>query len=70
MYSVKIDTIKYDSDFIIAKSKQGNLGFETYLSIKDLIEGKHILKVNRLRIKKGDTTNLNVSKIPFWYYEN
>jgi len=70
MYSVKIDTIKYDSDFIIAKSKKGNLGFETYLSIKDLIEGKHILEVNRLRIRKGDTTNLNVSKIPFWYYQD
>ena len=70
MYSVTIDTIKYDSDFIIAKSKKGNLGFETYLSTKDLIEGKHILEVNRLRIKKGDTTSLDVSKIPFWYYEN
>ncbi|OUS01984.1 hypothetical protein A9Q86_04850 [Flavobacteriales bacterium 33_180_T64] len=70
IYSVKIDTIKYDSDFIIAKSKKGNLGFETYVSTKDLIDGKHLLKVNRLRIKKGDTTNWNVSKIPFWYYEN
>ena len=70
MYSVKIDTIKYDTDFIIANSKKGDLGFETYVSTKDLIEGKHILKVSRLRIRKGDTTNWNVSKIPFWYFEN
>jgi len=70
MYSVKIDTIQYDSDFIISKSQKGDLGFETFLSTKDLIEGKHILKVDRLRIKKGDTTNLNVSKIPFWYYKD
>lgn len=70
MYSVKIDTITYDSDFIIAKSRKGNLGFETYVSTKSLIEGKHTLKVNRLRIRKGDTTNWNVSKIPFWFYEN
>ena len=70
MYSVKIDTIKYDADFILSKSKKDDLGFETYLNTKDLIEGKHILKVNRLRIKKGDTTNLNVSKIPFWYYKD
>lgn len=69
MYSVKIDTIKYDSDFILAKSKKGNLGFETYVSTKNLIEGKHILKVNRLKIRKGDTTNWNMYKIPFWYYE-
>lgn len=70
MYSVKIDTVTYDSDFIIAKSKKGNLGFETYVSTKDLIEGKHLLRVNRLRMIKGDTINRNVSIIPFWYYEN
>jgi hypothetical protein len=70
MYSIKIDTIKYDADFIIAKSKKGNLGFETYVSTKNLIDGKHLLKVNRLRIRKGDTTNWNMSKIPFWYYKN
>lgn len=70
MYSVKIDTIKYDTDFVIAKSKKGNLGFETYVGIKGLNEGKHILKVNRLRIRKGDTTNWNMNKIPFWFYEN
>jgi len=70
MYSVKIDSIKYDADFIISKTKKGDLGFETYLSTKGLIDGKHILKVNRLRIKKGDTINSQVSKIPFWYYED
>ena len=70
MYSLKIDTIKYDPDFIIAKSKKGDLGFETYINTKGLIDGKHILKVNRLRIRKGDTTNWNIHKIPFWYYED
>jgi hypothetical protein len=70
MYSLKIDSTKYDSDFIIAKSKKGDLGFETYVSTKDLEEGKHLLKVNRLRIRKGDTTNWNMSKIPFWYYKD
>jgi hypothetical protein len=70
MYSVKIDSTKYDSEFIIAKSKRGDLGFETYVSTKDLEEGKHLLKVNRLRIRKGDTSNWNMSKIPFWDYKN
>ena len=70
MYSLKIDSTKYDSDFIIAKSKKGDLGFETYVSTKDLEEGKHLLKVNRLRIKKGDTTNWNMTKIPFWYFKD
>lgn len=70
IYSVKIDTIPYKTDFIIANSKNDKLGFETYLSTKTLVEGKHILKVNRLRIRKGDTTYRNVSKIPFWYYRD
>lgn len=70
MYSVKIDTIKHDTEFILANSKNDKLGFETYISTKTLAEGKHLLKVNRLKIRKGDTTNWNVSKIPFWYYKD
>ncbi|MBE9488773.1 MAG: hypothetical protein IMY67_00645, partial [Bacteroidetes bacterium] len=70
IYSVKIDTIKYNTDFIITKSAKGKLGFETYVSTKTLAEGKHLLKVSRLRIRKADTTNWNVSKIPFWYYKD
>ena len=70
IYSVKIDTVKFETDFILAHSKNGKLGFETYVSTKTLTEGKHLLKVNRLRIRKGDTTNWNVSKIPFWYYKD
>jgi len=70
IYSVKIDTIKYETEFILAHSKNDKLGFETYISTKTLNEGKHLLKVNRLRIRKGDTTYWNVSKIPFWYYKD
>jgi len=70
IYSVKIDTVEFETDFILAHSKNDKLGFETYVSTKTLEEGKHLLKVNRLRIRKGDTTNRNVSKIPFWYYKD
>ena len=70
IYSVKIDTIKYKADFILAHSKNDKLGFETYISTKTLDEGKHLLKVNRKRIRKGDTTNWKVSEIPFWYYKD
>ena len=70
IYSVKIDTIKHDTEFILANSKNNKLGFETYISTKTLTVGKHLLKFNRLRIRKGDTTNWNVSKIPFWYYKD
>jgi hypothetical protein len=70
IYSVKIDTVKFETDFILAHSKNDKLGFETYISTKTLDEGKHILQVNRLRIRKGDSTYWNISKIPFWYYKD
>ncbi len=70
IYSVKIDSITCDSDFILANSANGKLGFETYVSTKALEDGKHLLKVNRLRIRNGDTINLKVSTIPFWYYKD
>ena len=70
IYSVKIDTAEVKSDFIISKSEKGSLGFETYLNAKSLTEGKHVLKVDRLRLHKGDTTKRIVSRIPFWYFKN
>ena len=70
VYSVTIDTIKYESEFILSKNYKNEIGFETYVKTNNLDEGKHLLKVNRLRIRKGDTTQRNISKIPFWYYED
>jgi hypothetical protein len=70
VYSVKIDSIEYASDFIFSESKKSELGFETYLKLNHLKEGKHLLRVVRKRIVKNDTTNRFVSKIPFWYFKD
>ncbi len=71
IYYLVIDSTTYDSDFIFSQSKNGNLGFEAYIKTKGNIdEGKHLLKVNRIRIKDGDTSKWNISKIPFWYFKN
>ena len=70
IYSVKIDSLKMDTEFILAKSPKNELGFETYLSTNELIEGKHTLQVNRLRIFKNDTSVRQVSQIPFWYFKD
>jgi hypothetical protein len=70
IYSVKIDSLKMDTEFILAKSPKNELGFETYLSTNELIEGKHTLQVNRLRIFKNDTSLRQVSQIPFWYFKD
>ncbi|WP_299224707.1 hypothetical protein [uncultured Psychroserpens sp.] len=70
IYSVRIDSINYDSEFILTENKHQDLGFETFIKIKNLDEGKHYLKVIRKRIRKEDTTYWRVAKIPFWYYKD
>lgn len=69
VYTIRIDSTDYESEFIFTESKKENLGLETVVSIKNLEEGKHILKVLRKRIKKGDTLRYAVCRIPFWYYK-
>jgi len=68
IYSVKIDSTDYDTEFIISRWKKKDFGFETYIGIKNLSEGKHVLQVSRLLYK--DSTKITFSKIPFWYYKN
>lgn len=70
IFSIQIDSTVYKSEFILGKSIKGQSGFETYLGIKNLPEGKHLLKVLRKRIRKKDTGNVYYATIPFWYYAN
>ena len=55
MYSIKIDSVRFDSEFILSESKNKFLGFESYINVKNLEEGKHLFNVIRKRITKGDT---------------
>ena len=70
IFTIKIDSTDYKSEFIIGESSNGQNGFETYIGIKNLSEGKHLLKVLRQRIRKKDTQQVFFSRIPFWYYPN
>ena len=70
VYTIRIDSTDFEAEFILSENKQKDLGFETYVGIKDLDEGKHLLKVIRKRIKKGDTLKHSVCRIPFWYFKN
>ena len=70
IYSLFIDSTKYESDFIIGNSLKNKLGFETYIGIDSLETGKHLLKINRMRKRQEDTVNLNVARIPFWYFKD
>ncbi|GMN11663.1 hypothetical protein MTsPCn9_28460 [Croceitalea sp. MTPC9] len=68
-HSFKIDTIKIDGNFIVTTSNKGQLGFETNLNIRDIPEGMHILKLNRLRKRKDTTQTLLEAQVPFWYFK-
>ena len=70
IYSVKLDSIYKKGDFIFAENKENKLGFESYISTKNLLDGKHVLKVNRMSIQKQDTSYYNVATIPFWYFKD
>ena len=70
IYFTQIDSLKFESDFVVGKSKKGTLGFETYLKTSNLNEGKHLFKLRRYRVIESDTTILTIAKIPFWYFKN
>ncbi len=75
IYQLKIDSTNFKSDFIISKINK-QLGFETVIPLKNINEGKHLLKVNRINFsedkKKKEKREFTekVIEIPFWFYKN
>ncbi len=67
-YSFKIDSIIRKTDFIIVNSND-DLNIETYIGIKDLSEGKHIIEFQKLKHKDTDSL-VSIIKVPFWYYKD
>ena len=68
IFTIRIDTTKYDSEFIVSQTAKKQKGFETYINLKNLEEGKHLLHVMRQRIWRKDTQNTYYKNIPFWYF--
>ena len=69
MFSFEIDTLALDEDFILTTGKNDILGFETFLDISDLEEGRHLLKVKRKSKRKDKVVTLIDAAIPFWSYK-
>ena len=69
MFSFEIDTLALDEDFILTTGKNDILGFETFLDISDLEEGRHLLKVKRKSKRKDKVVTLIDAVIPFWSYK-
>ncbi|MBL4604341.1 MAG: hypothetical protein JKY02_01345, partial [Flavobacteriaceae bacterium] len=68
-HEVYIDSVQYKHDFIFSKNKKDQLGFETYINLENLTDGKHILRLYRYRKRKEDTLKLINISIPFWYFK-
>ncbi|WP_397446997.1 hypothetical protein [Polaribacter sp. R77954] len=70
VYLTKINDTYYKTNYVVSSSKNKKLGFETYVTIDSLKEGKHLLKINRKYINnKKDTILRNVVQIPFWKFK-
>lgn len=72
-YTIRIDSNLFKSDFIISSNAKNRMGFETYLNIKNLDEGKHILTITGpTKENKMDSESKTIEKvlvnIPFWYF--
>ena len=68
MYSFKIDSVPFDSELIFSEIKKNLLGFETYLPLDSLSEGKHDFLIIRKRTLKDSVKASLHAKIPFWYF--
>ncbi|HAF77550.1 MAG TPA: hypothetical protein DCG42_09535, partial [Maribacter sp.] len=73
IYTIRIDSNLFKSDFIISTNAKDRMGFETYLNIKNLDEGKHILTITGpTKENKLDSESKTIEKvlvnIPFWYF--
>jgi hypothetical protein len=70
IYSFKIDTLELDEDFILTTGHNNILGFETFLKISDLEEGKHLLRLRRKRKEKDSVVTVTDKIIPFWNFKD
>ena len=65
----KVDSLIVDSEFIIATDLKNRLGFETYLNLDSIPEGKHQLRIMRKKREKDSLVTVIQESIPFWYYK-
>ncbi len=70
IYYVTIDSVTYDADFILGESTTKEFGFETYIDIKNLPKGRHLLKLQRDEFREKDTIPVTFDAIPFWYFND
>lgn len=67
LYKIKIDTTFFEKEFVMTNDVNKRFGFETFLDLKGLENGKHLLRLigpDPRQDKEVDT----LITIPFWYF--
>lgn len=68
LYQFKIDSTTFKKSLVFSRNERGRFGFETFLDIKNLERGKHVLYFIGPEKKKEHFVTDTLVTIPFWYY--
>ncbi|WP_350287633.1 hypothetical protein [uncultured Croceitalea sp.] len=69
LYHIKIDTTVFLTDFVFTSTKKKRFGFETYLDLKGLENGKHLLRYIGPDPRENKMKDTLIT-IPFWYFND
>ena len=68
MYQLKIDSSYFKPSFVLTNNKRNQKGYETFLDLKDIKRGKHLLEIRRKDKRRDSVYFRKIISIPFWYY--
>ncbi len=68
MYQLRVDSILHDTHLVLTTNKRNQKGYESFLDLKGISRGKHLLKIKRKEHLKDSIYYKEIISIPFWYY--
>ncbi|MEX0289721.1 MAG: hypothetical protein AB3N14_11480, partial [Flavobacteriaceae bacterium] len=68
MYTLSVDSTQFKPQFVLAQNSQKQMGFETFLDIREISRGKHELRVARKDHRRDSVYTRTIITIPFWYF--
>lgn len=70
IYTLKIDDELLNPEYSVTEINN-QLGFETFIPLKSVMDGKHIINLNRFVTSKKSKKleNEHIIDIPFWYFK-
>lgn len=69
MYTLSVDSVDFKPQFVFTLNPRKQMGFETYLNMDSIPEGKHILSIKRMDHIRDSSYLRTVIRIPFWHYK-